>query len=280
MLDNHEKMSGKAPAQLDLTNVPFFRVMAQIRIPTLLAIVKDERKIAIYQEMIRSIFPYMDLERFNVAQQPQQVNQQGQQAPQQIQQVLIWRFVEDSRAARWRLSIGMDFIALETSSYTSKEDFVSKLKEVCAPFETTYQPGNADRVGVRFINFLMGDGIKKLPDLVQPGLLGVMGPKATPEFGKSVTSSFTRSTHETEEGVLNARWGLLPANSTHDQSLYGSVAETAWVLDIDASNEEPMRFVTDQVMDKTSTLIDRSHMFLHSAVTDKFFKFFNEQKKS
>ena len=61
--------------------------------------------------------------------QVQSIELTGGQTPN-VRQGLIWRLADREKDARWRVSLGVDFVALETSSYDSRVDFLDHLRAV------------------------------------------------------------------------------------------------------------------------------------------------------
>ena len=68
-------------------------------------------------------------------------------------------------------SVSDSFVALETSKYDSRDDFVERLTEVAQAMAELYEPVLFDRLGVRYVNRLEGDTVASVARDVDPALL-------------------------------------------------------------------------------------------------------------
>src|SRR5262249_53345171 len=106
------------PAEVPLANAPLVRVIAQVRFPLVVA-VEQREFIAPFQEAVRAKYPVLRQEQTQgVLLSPAGVAS----VPAQT----AWRFSDIE--GHWRVSLTPDFLALETTSYTSRSDFLSRLR--------------------------------------------------------------------------------------------------------------------------------------------------------
>ena len=133
----------------------------------------------------------------------------------------IWRFREG--AGEWRVALSREFVALDTSAYASRADFVGRLGDVLRSVDDVVGPREAGRVGLRYIDRLGREALEHIPEFVRLELLGVI---ASPLAGR-VRHGLTESELELDrEGRrLRARWGLLPGKVTIDPALVSPVED-------------------------------------------------------
>lgn len=133
-------------------------------------------------------------------------------------------------AATWQVSVTDTSASLETSDYSSRDDFCGRAEEVLAAVAAVALPPVVDRVGVRYIDRLVGDQLPRVPELVIPQLQVLCGSvdPALP-LHHSITDSLIEI-GPTER--LQVRSGLLPAGAAFDPAL-PVVPEPAWLLDMD-----------------------------------------------
>ena len=106
----------------------------------------------------------------------------------------------------------------------------------------------------------------------------VTGSIAT-EFGDQIHQNINESLFKLSEGegVIAARWGLLPANATIDPSSIEPVNEVSWVLDLDMSFGERRKFKVDNLMSDAQKSSERIYTFFRWAVTHDFLRRFGGQ---
>jgi uncharacterized protein (TIGR04255 family) len=98
----------------------------------------------------------------------------------------MWR-LSDS-VGRWRVSLAVDFVAIETSHYEHFGEFLDRLSFVLEVLDRTVHPGDSTRIGLRKINLLSRPDMSAPTEwtrLLQPSLLSLAG---TPLPGKVALS--------------------------------------------------------------------------------------------
>jgi uncharacterized protein (TIGR04255 family) len=253
-------LSGPPPAEVPLPEAPLVRVIAQVRFPPILAI-GDSKTVAPFQETIRAAYPISEDERVHHI-------VLGPSGGPNVKEGHVWRFGDRSR--NWRVSLGTDFVSLETKAYESRADFLDRLREVISGVETTLNPQEAQRLGVRYIDRLTGPAIERISDLVNREVLGV---SLTP-VGQTAQHVLTDSLFSAEEGQIRARWGNLPPNSTIDPEALEPDGKPSWVLDLDMFRYGPQTFATDQLTNTATQFAQRIYTVFRWIVTDEFLKFY------
>ncbi len=242
---------------MPLARAPLVRVIAQVRFPLVAALAKLEA-VGPFQEAIREKYPILRPEQpttFVVGPQGIQI----QAGPGNI-----WRFHD--KHDKWRVSLMTDFVALETSGYVSREDFVARLEGILTALDTTVKPAACDRLGVRYVNRLSGPVLSDLERLVQPEVLGIAGTK----YSAKVLHSMCESSFELNSDRLNARWGVLPPGATVDPGAIDPMTESSWILDMDAFTGVQQDFSVAAVAAKARSFSSHIYAFFRWAVTDEF----------
>ncbi len=247
---------GPPPDEVPLPDAPLAKVIAQVRFPPILSI-QNGTFIAPFQEAIRGEYGVASVE----------VGAQVvASAAVPVQPRAMWRFRDPSHP--WRASLGVDFVALETSAYTSRDDFVARLGRLLDALQCHVEPSVYQRLGVRYVDRVVGEPCVSLQDFVHPSLFGAMPP--------SWRASGAFDFHEAvvaipeEGGQLHARWGLLPAHATHDPTAVAGGPEPSWILDLDAYMECERRFDAAEIAASATALARRIYTVFRWSVTDRF----------
>lgn len=254
-----DPLTSPAPAEVPLPSAPLARVVAQVRFPEIVSIERREF-IGPFQEAIRRDYPALRAERAaGVILGPGGVVQ-----PQASS--TTWRFNDRSEA--WRVSLTPGFVALETTEYTSREDFLERMRRLLYAVEEHVDPQIADRLGIRYIDRIAWSGPEAFARLVRPDVAGIL---ARP-FGDSATQVLTQCVFELPESdaALMARWGLVPAGGTIDPSVLEPADSACWILDLDAHSPSRQAFDVNALLAQTGALAERVYTFFRWAVTDQF----------
>jgi len=249
---------GAAIPSIPLRRSPLTFVVAQVRFPLVVSIA-EESFIGPFQELIRGT--YGDLRREDEAQVLI-----GPDGVQTLKGGVVWRF-SDSLSG-WEVALTPEFVALATSQYTDRQDFLTRLRQVIDALETWLRPTKVRRLGVRYINRVQEpDHLEHLRALLRPEVLGPYGvdrPEAV-----NLTNALTEVDYQfTDETALKARWGVLGPKTTFDPAI-APVDSPSWVLDLDASHDE-RDFDPAAIVDQVQLFTDRIYRYFRWAVTDEF----------
>lgn len=259
MTTDFDPLTVGPPAEILLKNAPLVRVIAQLRFPTIAAI-EQRNFLAAFQEAIRAEYPVLRPEMTkSVLLGPQGVAAMPEQT--------TWRFSDVDGA--WRVSLSPDFMALETTAYRSRRDFLGRLKEAVEALDEHIQPKVIDRLGVRYIDRITGHSAGEIARLVRPEIGGL----ATSPLASHVQHAISEVLLSTgAHSAMLARWGRLPPNATVDPSAMEPVAVPSFVLDIDMFSRESTRFEPEHAMEKIAAFAERIYAFFRWAVTDEFLR--------
>ena len=268
MLAKPTSLSAEIPAEVALHNAPLARVIAQVRFPPILAIHKMDG-VADFQEELRGDYPHLqrsDVRNIEV----------GPDREPNISETVIWRLANGPEPATWRVSLGIDFIALETSRYHSRSDFIARLGTVLASVEKCFGPAEARRLGLRYIDRLKGEAVRRIGELVQPGVLGILNPGGgSPDVLREATSRLmSQAQFLAAEGAIQGRWGNLPPNETYDPDALQPIAAPSWVLDLDMFSSQALPFKSDELIAMAEAFARRTYSVFRLMVTEEFLRFY------
>ena len=254
--------------EVPLSEAPLARVLAQARFPTILAI-RDADKVAGFQEALREIYPNLRREQVH------SIELAGDRTPD-VRQDLIWRLADQETEPQWQVSLGVDFVALETSNYDNRADFLARLRDVLTALEQAFNPASASRFGLRYIDHLTGEAVDRIGELIHAEILGMIQPPQNldPTLRNSVIHQITETQFLAPNGDrVQGRWGKLPANATYDPNALAPVAEPSWVLDLDMFTTESRPFVSEDLLATATGFAECLYWLFRQMVTMEFLKF-------
>lgn len=261
----HDPLTGPIASEIPLPDAPLVRVIAQVKFPPVMAILQPEF-IASFQEAIRTT--YTDLSRVEI---PDTGMQAGPLGATQQRLLGPWRFQTPGEG--WTVSLAHDFVALEASTYSSRSDFMRRLRQILEALGAHVGLRTVERIGVRYVDRLHEDCLNDIATLVRPEVLGIT---AHSQLG-SLALSITESAFALHGSQLTSRWGLVPANATYDPGAVEPRPAPSWVLDLDMFRIESRRFSVDEVISDANAFAERIYTVFRWAVTDRFLERFGGQ---
>jgi uncharacterized protein (TIGR04255 family) len=259
VMTDFDPFRGPPPAEVPLSRAPLIRVLAQVKFP-LVASIERRDFIAPFQEGIRKAYPILRPEKSQtVLLGPEGV---------QVQSGTTWRFENADKT--WRVSLAPDFLALETTRYTSRDDFLARLETVLVTLGDRIEPAIVDRVGMRYIDRIKGEHFEALPDLVRPEIAGIVGAGVSAVIHQSMTENLFGLPDG--QGHVLARWGLLPPQATFDPGMIEPLGESSWILDLDAFVEDSIPFDTGVLLGMARGFAERIYSVFRWVVTDEFLR--------
>lgn len=261
-------LTGGPPQEVQLPSAPLARVIAQARFALILAI-RNPDKVASFQEAIRATYPVLQEERSHHI----VIGPLG--LPPSREEV-IWRFGDREKQPQWRVSLSADFVALETSAYASRADFLSRFEHVVRALEQSFKPAQCQRLGIRYIDRMTGEAVAKIANLIRPKILGIALPNEEPplSLGGAVLHLMTEAAFAAQEGQINARWGSLPHNATYDPNALEPIDEPSWILDLDMFTTSPVAFEAETLTSTAKAFAERIYYVFREMATDEFLCFY------
>src|SRR5690606_38109897 len=126
----------------------------------------------------------------------------------------------------------------ETTRYGSRSDFCARLRTVVAALDEHIEPRLVDRLGIRYIDRIIGAAVDDIATLVRPEVRGIAGTAAASHAVHSLSESF----FVLPNARLIARWGHLPPGTTVDPAAIEPAPEKSWILDLDMFSADPAPF--------------------------------------
>lgn len=254
-----DPFAAPVPAEVPLSPAPLVQVLAQLRFPAITSLARAEF-VAPFQEALRSKYPILR------AEQPSlmfQASLNGE--PMQFGASTTWRLHDKNDT--WRISLAQDFVAIETTAYTSRADFYGRWEQVLTALHKITELSVYDRQGVRYINRLNGDDLGDLQRLVRPEVLGINSNR----FAATLVHSLCESRFHKDGSNLTVRWGILPANATTDPGI-APLSEPGWILDLDMSSAGSKDFSVPAAITEATHFAERIYTFFRWATTEELLK--------
>lgn len=248
------------PKEIPLRNAPLVRVIAQVRFPVIASIEKREF-IASFQEVLRDTYPVLRQEKT-------QGVVLGPQGVASTQSEVVWRFRDLDE--QWRLSLAPEFIALETRSYTSRNDFLQRFQRALDGVVEHIGPKIVDRIGLRYIDRIAGPDLEDINKLVRPEMVGILATPMALQAEQSVHEAILNVPES--DAKLRARWGQVPPNSTVDPAAIEPQDTPSWLLDLDMFSTKSQAFDTASLVMHAQAYAERIYTLFRWAVTDAFLR--------
>lgn len=258
MMKDWNPLIDPPPTEIPLPRAPLVRVIAQVKFPMVAAIEKAE-VVAPFQSLLRDAYPLMRQENSVEITLPPVASVQPTSKT-------LWRFSDTSNA--WKVSLTSDFLALETTAYKSRSDFLARFELLLGHLESTFKPGLVDRLGLRYIDRLAD--AEGLPELLRREILGISGSS----LAKAAQLAITDAVFSVDGAQLRARFGILPPNLTIDPTALEPLQQPTWILDIDMFTTESFPFTPSAVAEKSRSFAERIYALFRWSVTDEFLRKF------
>ena len=255
--------------EIPLPQAPLERVIGQARFPTILAIHQPE-KVAGLQEMLRETYPNLSREEVHRI-------EFGSDETPNVHKEIIWRFADKAKKPNWRVSLGINFVALETSSYDSRDNFLNRLHAAFSAVEQVFGPASATRLGLRYIDRLVDDAARRVDELIHPEVLGIAQPSDNLDstLRESVLHQMTETQFQARNDVfVQGRWGALNKNMTYDRNALEPIGNPSWVLDLDMFTTKPQPFISENLLTTTTDFAECLYWVFRQMVTVEFLKFY------
>lgn len=251
-----DPFSSKSPDEVPLERTPLVRVIAQLRFPPIVSLGRSDF-IGPFQEAIRARYP--------ILRQEQTAGMMVGPFVMPGNDGVVWRFRDLTDA--WRVSLGPDFIALESTVYKDRQDFFERFEQIVIALDALAKLPVYDRLGLRYINRVRGAELERLASLVRGEVLGLASSSIA-----GITHSLCETLFQKDEVSLNTRWAWLPPNVTTDPTSIDPIPEPSWVLDLDMFRGAQKEFDTAAILKDGREFARTIHDFFRWCVTAEFLK--------
>jgi len=178
---------------------------------------------------------------------------------------MLHRFSDGDR--KWTVTFATTFITLETTAYTSHNDFIPRLVAVIRELKGYLPLQRWDRFGYRYTNrFSNESDVASLRQLFDPAVLGTLAL----DSGDKIIHSVAETVYEGQDASLLVKSAYLPPNASIDTTI-PSVPMPAWLLDLDAFATGPSSAFDDSAVTKqANVLAKKAHDFFEKVTTDEY----------
>lgn len=246
--------------EVPLDPSPLVSVVVQIRFPAP-SMKPEDDFIPSLHALLRDAYPVLREEREVGA-------VIGPEGVVPLQRGRIWRLHDPSSS--WRVALASEFVALDTSSYTSRADLVSRVAQL-ADVLSSVDPhvSQIDRLGVRYINRLIGpDATDGLSTSISSAAYGFLGLTDVFPPNMELVAGLSQGHFKLDGPEMQARWGKLPPNAVFAPGL-DAVDLPSWVLDIDVFFEgEPLEVSKAQALTEQAAV--HAYHFFRWAFDESF----------
>lgn len=254
--------SNQLVAEVSLEHAPLVKVLVQMRFPTIAKIDSIDAIAALQDQLKQS---------YSILRQEHQVPLVPVGAGATPVQVFgtIWRL--SSTDSKWVVVLARDFVAMETSAYVSRTDFVGRWTEVLEAMSAAdLTPAVYDRLGIRYIDRLDEEEmVNDLAQLVRPEMLGITNVEVP--NGSSMEVNVTQAQFRIDGLEMKASWGILPARTVILPGI-DAVDTRSWILDVDVYQEQQESYDIASVVELTTAASVRAYEFFRWSVTDEFLR--------
>jgi uncharacterized protein (TIGR04255 family) len=254
-------LAGPPPTEVPLKKPPLIRVVVQVRFP-LVASVESQEFIAPFQESIRKLYPVLRPE------QNRGFVVQPEGGVVETRLTKSWRFHDVE--GLWHVVLAPGFVALETVKYSSRDDFLARFRRVMQALKKHVDPTVVDRVGVRYVDRVVGENLSDLPQLIRPEVTGILGTSLRGQTQHAICQSVLALPDGS--GQVSARWGLVPAQGTVDPAVVDAIDQPSWILDLDAFKTETRLLEVEAIVDQARGFAERLYSIFRWAVTAEFLR--------
>lgn len=259
-VNNTNPLIATPPPEVPLKNAPLVRAIAQVRFPPILSIEKQEF-VGSFQEAIREKYPILEpVQTQNVI-----FNTDGIVVnPPTLQ--TTWCFWNVDRT--WRISLASSAVSIETTKYTSRSDFLARLKSLLVTLQDSFNLSQVDRLGLRYIDQVVGQNLQDISLLIRPEMAGIICSDLQEHIHQVLHESLFLL--PSGESQIAARWGVMSAYSTFDPYAIEAIPERSWILDLDISAVKTQEFSVESLMQQAHNFTERLYTFFRWVVTDEF----------
>jgi uncharacterized protein (TIGR04255 family) len=240
-----------------LSHSPLERVLCQLRWRPL-SIFDKEAVASKFAQLIGGEYPYHErANELQVVITPMGVQQQAGE--------VVHRYLSGERD--WAVSLGDQFLAVETTSYVGHEDFFAKTAGLAAALRSVVAIPRLARLGYRYTNRIKGsDDLAALDEYFNQEILGLVCGTRRLDIQQSVSETLLNG----ESAALMVRSVLLPAGAGVAPDLQ-PIDETSWVLDLDSFEDATEAGIPfDQVSVELSKLHDQASSLFWSLTKEGF----------
>ena len=161
-------------------------------------------------------------------------------------------------------------MSIETTKYTSRSDFLGRLESLLVILEQSFHPAQIERLGLRYIDRVVGQNLQDISDLIRPEMAGIISSELQAYIHQVLHESLFIL--PSGAGQIAARWGVIPAHDTYDPYEIEAIDERSWLLDLDISTVQEQDFQVESLIQQAHNFTERLYTFFRWVVTDEFLR--------
>ena len=252
----------EAVPEIDLSASPISAAIMQIRFPAEVSAIRTALLDGRLTSALEDSYPYMQKQQelnlmIQVGQQPM-----AEPVPERTD-TTNWAMYSEDR--RWTINLTSQFIAITTTDYRSRSEFIDRVRDVIEGIQSKVKAPAASRIGMRYLNQVYGSDLYEWVGKLRPATAGILS-ELNGEQSEGVGVSLSEIRFQWNDAAgMQARWGIIPAAAVLDVAMK-TVPEASWILDIDTFNEESIEFNSTSVTQQTEVLSSRAYRFFRWAV--------------
>ena len=227
-------------------------VSCQLSFPPILKIAQEMP--SAFQEAIRTDYPLFEIRPTITVIAPMAP---GQQVTQTVTNSYVFSTAESPQPER-TLMMTQDSLALTTTAYTRRSEFLAHLKHPLDTLQKVYQPAFFTRVGFRYQNMIVRSalGLKEMPwhELLKPIFVGFA---SVEQLAGRVSVDYSQIQFKGDAGNV-----ILQHGATIDPT----TSEVCYLIDIDVHTEE--RVEIQDVTEKLKSLNYDALNLYHWCISD------------
>ncbi|WP_432753357.1 TIGR04255 family protein [Streptomyces sp. JL2001] len=256
---------GDMPAiEVPLSRAPLTRVLTQVRFPSVpeIALGDGQHRLS---SLLRKTYPIVRQKTgVNFLITPSGVMQQEGQAG-------VWQLHD--RESVWQVSFSDGFVSLETSKYTSRDDFCTRLKEVLEALAVVGEPVLCDRIGIRYINQITGSPLQDIGRFLSPHLVAGWTLSRSTEKATLIQSvNEALFIEESEKMLVRSAW--IPPGGMVEPTI-PVLDELSCALDLDAFTDKSEDYSPEDVSVRVRDLADAAYRAFRALVTEDFLEHYS-----
>ncbi len=202
-------------------------VTCQLSYPPILKIAQEVP--SAFQDAVRSDYPLFETRPTLTIVAPPVP---GQPVTQTVTNAYIFSTAESPQPQR-TLSLAQDSLALTTTAYTRRSEFLTHLQPPLDALQAIYQPAFFTRVGFRYQNMIvrsaLGLGDTPWRELLKPVFVGLASAE---ELAGQVLVDYAQIQYKSENGNVVLQHGVTVDPATQEQ---------CYLIDVDVSTQERVR---------------------------------------
>lgn len=199
-------------------------VSCQLSYPPILRIAQEMP--SAFQEAVRTDYPLFEVRPTITL---PTITNAGQPVMPSMTNAYVFSTAESPQPYR-TLSLAQDALALTTTAYTRRSEFLSHLQTPLDALQKIYQPAFFTRVGFRYQNTIVRSalGLGETPwgELLKPVFVGLA---SVEELTGQVLVDYAQIQYKTEIGTVFLQHGIIVITDTQEQ---------CYLIDVDVSTQE------------------------------------------